>query len=282
MIRNKLIVVVFLWLLSHLVRLLDCSTARPSLLRGAWRHQSVFPKRHQIIGACVYLFVVDVMQRFKRTCQFLLKMIRNEIHILGDCSASVTLVKRSHKNTVLPDRTSSTAVQFRDLERPRSRQSNVRTVRESSWTETRPDHALQADSGSVWMSNTVFMFQLMDITSTGCLNASTAPVITGIWCIFSHIPSIKLCMSSTTALWGSLWGSLRKEWNMQRTSTKTRPSCSSWKLQWTHSAYLMLRSLTHLSVINQVSAAGLFSHLCCSVMISDHVCPPETRWKRVD
>ncbi len=29
---------VFLWLLSRLVRLLDWSTARPSLLRGAWRH----------------------------------------------------------------------------------------------------------------------------------------------------------------------------------------------------------------------------------------------------
>lgn len=112
------------------------------------------------------------------------------------------------------------------------------------------------------------MFQLMDIINTRRVNASTAPVITVIWCILCHCPSIKLWMYSSTALWGSSWGTLRKEWSRQRTSTKIRPFCSGRKLRWTH-ADIMLRSLTHLSVIKQVSATRLLSHLHCIIKISN-------------
>lgn len=111
------------------------------------------------------------------------------------------------------------------------------------------------------------MFQLMDIINTWCLNASTVPVITVIWCIFCHFPSIKLWMYSLTVLRGSLWGTLSREWIMQRTSTKIRPFCRGWKLMWTHYANLMLKTLTQLFVIKQVSATRLLSHLYCIIKI---------------
>lgn len=94
----------------------------------------------------------------------------------------------------------------------------------------------------------------MDTTILGGINASTAPMISVTWCSLITISSIKMCTYSSTALWGSMWGTLNMEYIMHETGTTIPTFCSKRELRWRDTANIMLKHIRQLSLINQVGS----------------------------